>query len=349
MKGLTFAGEREVQMVEFPDPTPAAGEVVVEIRASGMCGSDLHAYRRPKGATAGPRSPFHDGPLIGGHEPCGVVAAVGPGVPPALARVGDRVMVHHYAGCGACNPCRSGWPQMCDCGAIHVYGNNDHGSHAPYLKVPAATLVALPEGLSFEAGAAISCGTGTAYGGLHRLGLGGHDTLAVFGQGPVGLAATQLAKAMGARVIALDVSDERLALAARFGADTTINPARVDPVEAIKAYTGGLGADVALDASGMAAARRSAVQCLKAWGRVCLVGEGAELHVDVSPDLLRKQITVMGSWTFSTILQSECARFVAERGVDVDALFTHRWRLDEGAQAYRLFDQQACGKGVFVL
>ncbi len=149
-------------------------------------------------------------PVIAGHEPCGIVAAVGPGVPEVQAKIGQRVMVHHYKGCTVCNHCRSGWSQLCQEVPVKVYGNNAHGGHAKYLKVPAFTLVPLLDELSFTSGAAISCGTGTAYGALRRIRLSGNDTIAIFGQGPVGLSATQLAKAMGARVIALDVSEERL-------------------------------------------------------------------------------------------------------------------------------------------
>src|SRR5579883_1614157 len=117
---------------------------------------------------------------------------------------GARVMVHHYQGCALCNHCRSGWSQLCQEVPVKVYGNNANGGHAPYLVVPANTLVPLPDELSFTTGAAISCGTGTAWGALRRMNLSGQDTIAIFGQGPVGLSATQLAKAMGARVIALD-------------------------------------------------------------------------------------------------------------------------------------------------
>src|SRR5262245_24639264 len=159
-----------------------------------------HRYRR-------------NGPIIRGHEPCGVVAAVGPGVPEKEARIGDRVMVHHYWGCTVCQQCRSGWSQLCENQTPKVYGINAHGGHAPYMKVPARTLVPLPEELSFAAGAAISCGTGTSYAALRRMNLNGGDTIAVFGQGPVGLAATQIAAAMGASVIALDLNAERLSKA----------------------------------------------------------------------------------------------------------------------------------------
>src|SRR5215470_13181169 len=222
MRAVVFAGDRKIDFMEFPDPSPGPGEVVLEIKASGMCGSDLKYYRAKGGAASLGLGPV-SGPVIGGHEPCGVVAAVGAGVPESQAKVGARVMCHHYQGCGTCEHCRVGWSQLC-AGGIVVYGATGHGAHAPYMKVPASTLVPLHDDLSFATGAAISCGTGTAYGALRRLNLSGRDTIAVFGQGPVGLSATQLANAMGARVIALDVGPERLARAKEFGAHETINP-----------------------------------------------------------------------------------------------------------------------------
>ena len=169
------------------------------------------------------------------------------------------------------------------------------------------------------------------------------------GQGPVGLSATQLAAAMGARVIALDVSAERLARAKEFGADALINPSTDDPVAAIKGLTHGSGADLALDTSGAAEGRLVAVRATKAWGVACFVGEGGSVTLDVSPDMLRKQLTIMGSWTFSTVVQADCARFVADRKVAVDHLFTHRWQLAQADEAYRLFDRQTSGKGVFLM
>ena len=127
--------------------------MVLEIKASGMCGSDLHNYRAPaqpggrgdraaSGAQAG---------VIAGHEPCGVVAAVGTGVTEKEARVGQRVMDHHYDGCGTCKHCRAGWTQMCLEGTV-VYGSGGHGGHARYMKVPVSTLVPLPDALSFVDG-----------------------------------------------------------------------------------------------------------------------------------------------------------------------------------------------------
>jgi threonine dehydrogenase-like Zn-dependent dehydrogenase len=354
MRAVVFSGERQLELREFPDPVPGPGEVVLQMKASGMCGSDLKFYRAPRSGPGGAGGAGSlgfaagAGPVIAGHEPCGVVAAVGAGVPANLAGVGQRVMVHHYKGCGVCNHCRSGWTQLCRAGIV-VYGVTGHGGHAPYMKVPASTLVPLPDELSFETGAAISCGTGTAYGALRRIRLSGHDTIAIFGQGPVGLSATQLARAMGARVIALDVGAERRALAQQFGAEAVVDPGSDDPVKALRELTHGEGVDLAMDCSGAPAARAAAVRGTRTWGTVCFVGEGDTVTLDVSQDLLRRQITVVASWTFSTVGQAECARFVADRKIPVDRLFSHRFALPQAAEAYKLFDTQTTGKGVFLI
>jgi threonine dehydrogenase-like Zn-dependent dehydrogenase len=346
MKAVVFPGERKVQFLDFPDPTPGAGEVVLEIKASGMCGSDLKFYRAVGGASSLGLGKV-SGPVIAGHEPCGVVVAVGAGVAEKQARIGMRVMQHHYRGCGVCEHCATGWMQLCVEGVAEVYGATGHGAHARYMKCPARTLVPLPDELSFDAGAAISCGTGTAWGALHRLGLQGNHTIAVFGQGPVGLSATLLAAQMGAKVIALDTSEERLARAKEFGADVLINPLKTeDVVQAIRDLTHGRGADVSLDASSSPQARAQAVRCVRTWGKACFVGEGDSVTLDVSSDLLRRQVTLMGSWTFSTVGQADCARYIADRGIDIDRLFTHRWKLEQAEEAYKLFDAQTSGKGV---
>jgi threonine dehydrogenase-like Zn-dependent dehydrogenase len=347
MRGVTFLGERKLQLAEFPDPAPGPREVIIEIRASGMCGSDLRFYRA-SGGTASLGLGRASGPVIAGHEPCGIVAAAGANVWERAARIGARVMVHHYSGCGACPHCLTGWSQMCVNGSI-VYGFTGHGAHARYMKVPAHTLVQLPDELSFATGAAISCGTGTAYQALRRMNLRGGDTIAIVGQGPVGLSATQLAAAMGARVIALDVSEARLARAKDFGADLLVDATADDPAGMIRGLTHGLGADMALDASGASEGRLIALRGTRTWGVVCFVGEGGSVTLDVSPDMLRKQLTVLGSWTFSTVVQAECARFVADGNIAVDRLFTHTWQLAQAEEAYRIFDQQTSGKGVFLM
>ena len=333
MRGVVFLGDRKLEIQNFPDPTPGPGEVVLEIKASGMCGSDLKFYRAKEGAKSLGFT-MADGPVIGGHEPCGEVVAVGPGVPENQAWVGMRAMQHHYLGCGVCPHCSTGWMQLCVEGVRAVYGITAHGAHARYMRCPARTLVQLPEELSWKTGAAISCGTGTAWNALHRLSLMGDQTIAIFGQGPVGLAATQLATAMGAQVIALDPSPRRRERAREMGAASIIDPTTDDPVELTKNLTHGRGAHLSLDTSGVPQARRQAVRCLRTWGKACFVGEGDSVTLDVSNDLLRRQVTIIASWTFSTIDQAACARYVADRRINVDALFTHNWRLDQAGEAY---------------
>ncbi|BFG80836.1 zinc-binding dehydrogenase [Paraburkholderia terrae] len=340
MRGIVFRGDCKVELVEVPDPTPGPGEVVIDVKASGMCGSDLHFYRRPHN----PESPT----VIGGHEPCGVVAAVGPGVTSPHAKIGTRVMVHHYRGCAGCEDCRSGWPQMCRAVPVTVYGTDAHGGHAPYMKVPADTLVPLDERLSFAAGAAISCGTGTAWGAFERMGITGRDIVAVFGQGPVGLSATLLAKAQGAQVIALDIDESRRSKAKEFGADYVVDPREGSVPDVIRDLTAGRGATMALETAGAAKAGEDALNCVRPWGTVCLVGIGADIGFSVAK-MLRRQLRIMTSWTMSIQAQQTCAQFVVDRGIDLDALFTDQWTLEEAKTAYESFNRQSGGKGVFVM
>ena len=149
MKALRTIGERQVEVLrDLPIPTPALGEVVIEMKATGICGSDLHPYRRP--------TKWHlEGGFISGHEPCGVVAAIGRDVDVRGVKTGGRVMQHHYAGCGLCKYCRVGYTQLCLRGH-KVHGFTADGSNAEYMVCGAETLVSLPDPLTFEEGAALA-------------------------------------------------------------------------------------------------------------------------------------------------------------------------------------------------
>jgi threonine dehydrogenase-like Zn-dependent dehydrogenase len=335
MRGLVFLGDQQVELREFPDPKPGPGEVVVAMRASGMCGSDLRPYQRGQSN------------FVTGHEPCGVVAERGPGVTEAQAPLGQRVMVHHYWGCGTCKHCRIGYTQMCVHGS-RVMGSSANGGNAPYLLAPAGSLVPLPDELTFAEGAAVSCGTGTAYSALKRLAVSGRDTLAVFGQGPVGLAATQLATVMGARVIAVDPLAERRALASKLGAVLTVDSATENAVDVIREHTRGEGADATLDCTGNAEARANCAKAARAWGRACFVGEQGTATFEMTPDVIHKQLTMYGSWTFSTVLLAECARFAVDRHIPLRDVFTESFTIDDGEAAFRKFSAREMGKGVFI-
>jgi (R,R)-butanediol dehydrogenase/meso-butanediol dehydrogenase/diacetyl reductase len=355
MLGAVFKGGRKVELLPFADPTPGPGEAIIEMKASGMCGSDLHFYRnnpadviRSMGfKDLKARGIDENAPIIGGHEPCGTIAALGPGVDRKRFPIGSRQLVFHYSGCSHCAHCRRGWTQMCDDGAL-VYGTITHGGHAPYMKVPVSSLSPLPDEISFAGGAAISCGTGTAYGALLRLDISARDSLAIFGLGPVGLAAAQLAHAMGVEVIGIDISPDRVARSGEFGVAHAIDASKTDPIEEIMRLTQGKGVTCAMDCAGGEQARASAVRSTSPWGRIVLVAVGGDLKVDGIKDVILKQRTIIGSYTFSNVWMDDCARFVADHGVEIDKLFSDRWKLDQADEAYREFDKQAGGKGVFL-
>lgn len=357
MRGVVFRGNRHLETLNFPDPTPGPGQVVVQMKASGMCGTDLHFYRHPRPSEMirslglkdlAARGIDESAPIIAGHEPCGVVAEVGQGVDSKQFKVGDRVMVFHYEGCTHCSHCRTGWTQMCAEGAL-IHGFLAHGGHADYIKVPASSLVHLPEEMSFAGGAAVGCGTGTAYGALVRLNISARDKLAIFGLGPVGLSAAQLASAMGVEVFGVDVSAERVAQAREFGVAHVIDGSKVDPVAEILKLTGGIGVSCSMDCAGGEAARQQAVRCTRVWGKIALVAVGGSLVVDAMKDIIGKLRMVIGCYTFSELEMKDCAQFIADRGVEVDRLFTDRWSLDQAREAYQAFDRQSGGKGVILM
>ena len=247
MQGMFFLGDKQVALRDVSAPSgPTGRQVILKMKAAGLCGSDLRPYRSTLEGL-GPRAS-----VIGGHEPCGEVVELGPEA--RNVRVGDRVMVHHYSGCGRCEHCLSGWAQLCPNG-MTLYGSQAHGAMAEYQLVEDHMCVPMPDGLSYAEGAACSCGTGTAYQALRRLGVSGRDTFAVFGQGPVGLSATLFGAASGSYVIAVDPIPERRALALKLGASETIDPNEVDPIEVIRSATHGRGADATLDATGVAEVR----------------------------------------------------------------------------------------------
>lgn len=349
MRGVVFKGNRRLEVTDFPDPSPGPGEAIVAIKASGLCGSDLRFYRDPPGTALsawGFKNTGAENPaIIAGHEPCGEVAELGANVDPRSFTVGDRVMVFHYQGCGVCDLCRTGWTQMCIHGAT-IFGANAHGGHAHYIKVPVSSLVPLPAELSFSAGAAIACGTGTAFGAILRGDIRARDTVAVFGAGPIGQSVVQFAHVMGCQVIAVDIASDRLDSAAKLGAHHVIDSSTTDPVAAIMDITHGRGATVTVETSGADAARTAGTRCLGPWGRIVLVGMSGKLELDASADLIIKQVSVIGSYTFSSVIMGDCARYIADRGIDVDWLFTDRWNIEDADRAYKEFDKQARGKAV---
>ncbi len=356
MRGVVFTGNSTLEVMNFEDPKAGPGQAVVRMKASGMCGSDLHYYRAESMAklmvqlglkSFADRGLPDDTPIIAGHEPCGVIEEVGPDIDPKVLKPGDRVIVFHYEGCNFCEHCRGGWTQMCENG-VEPHGVAKHGGHAEFQLVPASTLVKMPDELSVVGGAAVACGTGTAYYALVRMDVSARDQLVVFGLGPVGLSAVQLAAAMGVEVIGVDIDPGRVEAAKAYGAAHVINAKTHDPVEEVKKLTRGKGASCAMDCAGGDIAKQQAVRCTAPWGRIALVAVGGNLNVVGWNDMIAGQRTVIGSWTFSINGMKDCAEFIADHGVEVDKVFSDRWDIEDAAKAYQMFDKQTGGKGVFV-
>ncbi len=343
MNGVIFLGNRQIEMRKYTIPEPGHGQVVVRMKASSLCGSDLRAIYRPATWGTGPEA--YQG-VIGGHEPCGIVERVGPGV--RRFHEGDRVILYHIAGCGVCSACRSGWMISCSQPERAAYGWQRDGGHADFLLAEERTLVPLPDELTYLDGAMVACGIGTAYAACLRATVSGRDVVLVTGLGPVGLGIALLCKAMGARVVGVEVMPERRELARQLGIADVISPTEGNAVDILREKTGGHGVEVAIDGSGNSSARHMCLELAREWGRVVFVGEGGTVEFEPSPLLLHKQLALYGSWVCSVPQMEELVEQLVRWQLHPDSMVTHRFPLTQAKEAYELFDTGKTGKVAIV-
>jgi 2-desacetyl-2-hydroxyethyl bacteriochlorophyllide A dehydrogenase len=270
-------GEQEIEV-----PSVGASDVLVRIRAAGICHSDAH-YR------AGV-SPVARLPLTLGHEVAGVVERVGSAV--MRFQAGDRVCLHYLATCGTCQFCQAGNEQFC--ASAEMIGKHRDGGYAEFIVVPERSVFRLPDEISFEQGAVMMCSSATSLHALKKARLCPGETVAVFGVGGLGVSAIQLARHLGAcQVFGVDINPRKLEIAERFGA-IPVDATR-DPVAQIQALTGGRGVDVALELVGVVATMRQAIQSLAILGRAAIVGL-SQKTVEIYPyrELLNKEAEIIG-------------------------------------------------------
>ncbi len=344
MVGATLPGNSTVEMKEFEVPTPGYGQVVVATRSSTICGSDIRAiYREHTGKGAEGYIPG----MIAGHEPCGVIAAEGPGL--KQFKKGDRVIVYHISGCGICYNCRMGYAIACTSPMRQAYGWQRNGGMAPYILCDEKDLIALPDELTYNDGASVACGFGTSYEALEKIGISGNDAVLVVGLGPVGLATLMLAKAMGASMlIGVEMNDYRIAFAKKMGlVDHVFKPSETT-VDDIRALTGGHGVEKAIDCSASDAGRQTAIRATRDWGKIALVGEGNSLTINPSPDMMHSQKTVYGSWVTSTWKMMDLVERLVRWQIHPGDLVTNEFPVEEAAQAYALMASGECGKVAIV-
>ena len=267
-------------------PIPSAGEedVLVRVRASGICHSDAH-YR------AG-RSSMGMLPITLGHEVAGEVEWVGSKV--VTIKAGDRVCLHYNISCGDCYYCKSGNEQFCT--TVKMVGHHIDGGYAEYIAVPARNAIPLPEEISFDEGATLMCASATALHALRRGRVKDGETVAIFGVGGLGLSAIQLAKALGAvEVYAVDIKLDKLELASEYGA-IPIDASRLDAVEEIRTFTKGRGVDVALEMIGLPGTMKQTIESLGVLGRAVMVGlSQTPLEINPYQTLIGYEAEIIGS------------------------------------------------------
>jgi alcohol dehydrogenase len=317
-----FSGPIEIQNLK--DPEPAVEGVVIKVEATGICRSDWHGWMG------------HDSditlPHVPGHELSGIVVDRGNGV--SKFKKGDRVTLPFVCGCGDCDPCKSGNQQVCH--KQFQPGFTHWGSFAEYVAIDYAdiNLVLLPESLNFVTAASLGCRFATSWRAISQIGkINEGEWLAVHGCGGVGLSAIMIAKAMGARLIAVDTSDAAIMWARKLGAEITINPhGSANVVEDILEASSG-GADISLDALGSVETCRNSILCLKTQGKHIQVGlmAGKEKDPTLPMDaVIAKELQLFGSHGMAAYTYPEMLQMIEEDKLEPQKLIQGTVGLKEG-------------------
>src|SRR5450756_82078 len=335
MKALIYHGPGVKAWEDVPKPEIAADtDAIVRVDATTICGTDLHILK-------GDVPVVTDGRILG-HEAIGTVESVGSGV--KTVKVGDRVLVSCVSVCGTCRFCREGHPGQCLGGGGWILGYKIDGTQAEYVRVPFAdaSTYPVPEGAADEDILMLADILPTAYEvGVLNGGVRPRDVVAIVGAGPIGLSAIMGARLFSpSHIIAIDLADARLEAAKQFGADVVVNNSREDPLGVVRSLTGGLGADVAIEAVGMPATFELAVLLSRPGGRIANIGvhgKPATLHLE---DQWIRNITIttglVDAYSTPTLL-----RLLASHHINAGRFITHRFALEEIDQAYDVFARAA--------
>lgn len=275
---------KPLELQEIPIPNIGEKDILVRVRAAGICHSDAH-YR------AG-RSPMGTLPITLGHEVAGVVEKIGAQV--SKVQVGDRVCLHYNITCGDCYYCSTGNEQFCS--TVKMLGHHVDGGYAEYIAIPARNAIPLPEEIPFEQGATLMCASATALHALNKGRVRAGETVAVFGVGGLGASAIQLAKALGAvEVYAVDIKQDKLELASEYNA-IPIDASRVDAVAEIRKLTEGRGVNVALEMIGLRKTMEQAIDSVGNLGRAVMVGLNQQpISINTYMQVLGKEAEIIGS------------------------------------------------------
>jgi L-iditol 2-dehydrogenase len=324
MKALLLSEYKKLEVTDFPEPDIGPSDLLVQVRACGICGSDIHGYD----GSSGRRIP----PLVMGHEAAGVVAAVGAQV--TDFRVGDRVTFDSTVSCGQCFFCRRGQINLCDRRMVLGVSCGDyrrHGAFAEYVAVPQQICYPLPNELPFQRAALIEA-VSVAVHAANRTPVTLGDTAVVVGSGMIGLLAIQAIRLAGcARVIAVDLSAERLAKARLLGADASLKGDEVNVPEEVRALTHGRGADVVLEVVGATATIQTAIASARKGGALTLIGNLAPKVEVPLQAIVTRELSVFGTCASSGEYPA-CIDLLARGAIRVDEMITATAPLEEGPQ-----------------
>ncbi len=328
--------EPGVSIVTLPIPVPGRHDVLVRVKAAAICGTDLHIYHWNTWAANNVKIP-----LIVGHEVSGIVEAVGENV--TSVKVGDRVAVETHVPCGHCFQCRTGLQHICE--NMQIIGVHTDGAFSDYALVPEPCIWKLPDSIPFDIGALYEpCGV--AMHSVCSADVRG-GTVAIFGCGPIGNMAIRIARVLGAaKVIAVDLREERLSMAEAAGAEIVLNPSQTDPVAAIMNETARRGVDVAIELSGSVIAGRQCFQILRKAGQVVFTGLPSEpLQLDLTSDVIYREARVTG--TTGRVMYDTWYKVSAlvEAGlIELEPIITHRLPLEEIDSAIEIVGEGKGGK-----
>lgn len=327
MKAAAIAGKGTVELREVPRPKLGSGDILVRMRACGICGTDLEKVHGE-----------HITPPILGHEIAGEVEEAGAQV--HAFKKGDNVLVHHHVSCRSCFYCKNGLETLCE---AYPKSNLDPCGFAEYFRVPeplvrGGTVYKLPDSMSYEEGSQVEP-TACCIRALRKANVRAGDGVAVFGVGPVGLTHVQLLKLFGATpIFAVDIIRSRRQMAAELGADMTLDPSTDDVPKVISLATGGLGVDYAIVATGSSKAIDQALGSVRKGGRVVLFGappRGALLSVDVS-HLFLQEVSFQSSYSTSETEMRMALDLIEAKRISPSRIITHRLPLSQTVEAFRL-------------
>lgn len=339
MTAVYLPGNKQVEVRTAIVPEPGPDEVLVEVKASCICRSDLSLYYGNAVISGGNSNEF-----VCGHEPAGIVVKTGEAV--TEFSEGDNVAVYLAVGCGVCHHCRTGHHYLCD--KWKCLGFTMDGGNAEFLKVPARNLLKTPAGMSHLAAAISTDAFGTLVSACRKVGVNGLSKIGIWGLGPMGAAGILAAKAMGGQVLAFDPIEERRKFALELGADLALDPSDPSAVGAISEFTNGDGISGAIDCSGNTLAHNMALEAAAPMAKIALVGESQETTIKTSDHLIRKQLSVFGSWYFSIHEYEEVLSLINRHNIDLERLATHIFDLTDAERAFRMFDNRETEKAVFV-